>query len=71
MTVQPSAPSPSFDWQSLLFKFEGRTRRSHFWIGWLILLGVGVRRRLDTPARLAAVPGPDLAQHRHRGEAPA
>lgn len=41
MTVQPSA-AQSFDWQSLLFKFEGRTRRSHFWIGWLILLGVGV-----------------------------
>ena len=31
-----------FDWRTLLFSFEGRTRRSHFWIGWLILLGVGV-----------------------------
>lgn len=25
-----------------MFSFEGRTRRSHFWIGWLICLGVGV-----------------------------
>ncbi len=31
-----------FDWQKVLFSFEGRIRRSHFWIGWLILLGVGV-----------------------------
>lgn len=31
-----------FDWKTLLFSFEGRIRRSHFWIGWLILLGVGV-----------------------------
>lgn len=34
--------SDSLDWKHLLFSFEGRTRRSHFWIGWLILLGVGV-----------------------------
>lgn len=32
----------AFDWQKLLFSFEGRTRRSHFWIGWLICLGLGV-----------------------------
>lgn len=31
-----------FDWQKLFLSFEGRTRRTHFWIGWLILLGVGV-----------------------------
>jgi uncharacterized membrane protein YhaH (DUF805 family) len=31
-----------FDWQRALFSFEGRLRRSHFWIAWLILLGVGV-----------------------------
>lgn len=31
----------SLDWKHLLFSFEGRTRRSHFWIGWLILLGAG------------------------------
>ncbi|WAC59418.1 DUF805 domain-containing protein [Brevundimonas sp. SL130] len=35
-------PVAGLDWQKLLFAFEGRTRRSHFWIGWLILLGVGV-----------------------------
>ncbi|WP_299172845.1 DUF805 domain-containing protein [uncultured Brevundimonas sp.] len=41
-----SAPTDTtvagFDWQKLFLSFEGRTRRSHFWIGWLILLGVGV-----------------------------
>ena len=31
-----------FDWQRALLSFQGRLRRSHFWIGWLILLGVGV-----------------------------
>jgi len=42
MTDQGSSQIQSFDWQKLLFSFEGRTRRSHFWIGWLICLGVGV-----------------------------
>lgn len=42
MTDYNSSQVQSFDWQKLLFSFEGRTRRSHFWIGWLICLGVGV-----------------------------
>lgn len=42
MTFENSSQIQSFDWQKLLFLFEGRTRRSHFWIGWLLLLGVGV-----------------------------
>jgi uncharacterized membrane protein YhaH (DUF805 family) len=42
MTDQGSSQVQSFDWQKLLFSFEGRTRRSHFWIGWLICLGIGV-----------------------------
>ena len=42
MTDQGSSQVQSFDWQKLLFSFEGRTRRSHFWIGWLICLGLGV-----------------------------
>jgi len=42
MTTESSHQIQSFDWQKLLFSFEGRTRRSHFWIGWLICLGVGV-----------------------------
>ena len=42
MTTESSHQVQSFDWQKLLFSFEGRTRRSHFWIGWLICLGVGV-----------------------------
>lgn len=42
MTTENSHQIQSFDWQKLLFSFEGRTRRSHFWIGWLICLGVGV-----------------------------
>lgn len=31
-----------FDWRTLFLSFEGRIRRTHFWIGWLILLGVNV-----------------------------
>lgn len=42
MTDYNSSQVQAFDWQKLLFSFEGRTRRSHFWIGWLICLGVGV-----------------------------
>jgi len=42
MTTENSHEIQGFDWQKLLFSFEGRTRRSHFWIGWLICLGVSV-----------------------------
>ncbi len=42
MTVESSNQIQGFDWQKLLFSFEGRTRRQHFWIGWLICLGIGV-----------------------------
>jgi len=42
MSTESSHQIQSFDWQKLLFSFEGRIRRSHFWIGWLICLGVGV-----------------------------
>ncbi|MCZ8194502.1 DUF805 domain-containing protein [Brevundimonas sp.] len=31
-----------FDWQRALFSFEGRLRRSHFWIAWLIILAANV-----------------------------
>lgn len=47
--VPPSSPSPtpgvpvdSFDFQNVLFSFQGRIRRQHFWLGWLICLGLGV-----------------------------
>ncbi len=42
MTIDSSNQIQGFDWQKLLLSFEGRTRRSHFWIGWLICLGAGV-----------------------------
>ena len=42
MSFETSNQIQSFDWKKLLFSFEGRTRRSHFWIGWLICLGAGV-----------------------------
>ncbi len=42
MSFENSSQIQSFDWQKLLLSFEGRTRRSHFWIGWLICLGAGV-----------------------------
>lgn len=37
----PAAGSTAIDWQPLFLSFNGRIRRSHFWIAWLILLGVG------------------------------
>lgn len=42
MTMESSTQVQGFDWKHLLFSFEGRTRRSHFWIGWLVCLGLGV-----------------------------
>jgi uncharacterized membrane protein YhaH (DUF805 family) len=42
MTTDMSTQVPGFDWKVLLFSFQGRIRRQHFWIGWLILLGAGV-----------------------------
>ena len=42
MTNDMTSQVPGFDWKTLLFSFEGRIRRQHFWIGWLILLGAGV-----------------------------
>lgn len=42
MTTEPSTQIQAFDWKQLFFSFEGRIRRSHFWIGWLVCLGAGV-----------------------------
>lgn len=42
MSQETSYQGQTLDWQKLLFSFEGRTRRSQFWIGWLICLGAGV-----------------------------
>lgn len=42
MTMDSSTQVQGFDWKRLFFSFEGRTRRSHFWIGWLVCLGLGV-----------------------------
>lgn len=41
-SATPGVPVDGFDFKTALFSFEGRMRRSHFWIGWLICLGVGV-----------------------------
>ena len=30
-----------YDFQTAMFSFQGRLRRQHFWISWLILLGIG------------------------------
>ncbi|MBB5746892.1 DUF805 domain-containing protein [Brevundimonas variabilis] len=36
-----SGAEPAYDFRTALFAFNGRLRRQHFWISWLILLGVG------------------------------
>lgn len=41
-SATPGVPVDGFDFQTALFSFEGRMRRSHFWVSWLICLGVGV-----------------------------
>ena len=32
----------AYDFKSAMFSFNGRLRRQHFWISWLILLGAGI-----------------------------
>lgn len=41
-SATPGVPVDTFAFQQVLFSFEGRIRRQHFWIGWLICLGIGV-----------------------------
>ncbi len=41
-SATPGVPVDGFDFKTALFSFEGRMRRTHFWIGWLICLGIGV-----------------------------
>ncbi len=41
-SATPGVPVDGFDFKHVLFSFQGRIRRQHFWIGWLICLGVGV-----------------------------
>lgn len=55
LTSQPASSQPilgagasfptavaGFDWQKLMLSFDGRIRRSHFWVAWLIILGANV-----------------------------
>jgi len=39
MTMDPSTQVQSFDWKHLFLSFEGRIRRSHFWVGWFATAG--------------------------------
>lgn len=41
-SATPGVPVDTFNFQHVLFSFNGRIRRQHFWIGWLICLGAGV-----------------------------
>ena len=41
MTDQISSSSSGFDFQKAMLSFDGRLRRSHFWIAWVILFGIG------------------------------
>lgn len=38
----PAAATGGYDFATAMFSFNGRLRRQHFWISWLILLGAGV-----------------------------
>ena len=40
-SATPGVPTEGFDFKQVLFSFQGRIRRQHFWIGWLILLASG------------------------------
>ena len=38
----PTSAADAIDWRSLFISFDGRIRRTHFGIGWLILFAVGI-----------------------------
>lgn len=40
-SATPGVPVDSYNFQQAMFSFQGRLRRQHFWISWLILLGAG------------------------------
>lgn len=42
MGAPVGAAPGAYDFASAMFSFNGRLRRQHFWISWLILLGAGV-----------------------------
>lgn len=39
--AQPRTGGGAYDFSWAMFQFEGRLRRSHFWISWAILFGAG------------------------------
>lgn len=41
-SATPGVPVDSFDFQHVMLSLDGRIRRQHFWLGWLICLGAGV-----------------------------
>lgn len=41
-SAAPAAAMGGYDFATAMFSFNGRLRRQHFWISWLILLGAGV-----------------------------
>jgi len=41
-SAAPAAALGAYDFASAMFSFNGRLRRQHFWISWLVLLGAGV-----------------------------
>jgi uncharacterized membrane protein YhaH (DUF805 family) len=41
MSMDNTGQGQAIDWQKLFLSFDGRIRRQHFWIAWLICLGVG------------------------------
>lgn len=41
MTDQISTSGSGFDFQKAMFSFEGRLRRSHYWLAWAIVFVVG------------------------------
>ena len=42
LSSSPPATGDAIDWQTLFISFQGRIRRTHFGIAWLILFGAGI-----------------------------
>ncbi|AYG95212.1 DUF805 domain-containing protein [Brevundimonas naejangsanensis] len=41
-SAAPATAAGGYDFASAMFSFNGRLRRQHFWISWLILFGAGM-----------------------------
>ena len=70
-SATPGVPVDNYDFAKAMFAFDGRLRRSHFWISWADLFVVGLVADFIPILESSRDRVPDLAPPRDRRETPA